>query len=257
MPTPEPPSGSTDRHDDADELVEFDLEPFELADPAPTPTGVTSCPKCGLLQRADAAICTRCAAAVSGATSDAARKAAIDASRPCRNCGYEMRGLPHARCPECGTGNPVGRRRDIVLDAEADARRQMRLALTIGGACAGVCLLLTLVGGGWRGPIGFVVFTALELPIIVGATFLLGQFAIDIDDPWPLTTARLFAVQMIGSIAFVALAIVCLPSAVLSALVVMVALSYLLDLEPTEAFILGATLMGVRVMLSLMLLFGV
>ena len=29
----------------------------------------------------------------------------------CASCGYSLRGLPHLRCPECGTENEPGRRR--------------------------------------------------------------------------------------------------------------------------------------------------
>jgi len=229
---------------------------IDFADPEPTSVGATTCPECGLIVRGDSEVCYRCSASILTAT-PADRKRALAQSRPCGKCGYEMRGLPHGKCPECGAVVPRGRARRQAINAAEEYRSELRRPLIIGCVVAVICLVWSALWLGWRGPVDFSIFSAINLGLAVGAAFVLSHFAIDLDDPWSLTTVRLFAAQTITDLSLLILATTCAPALFLAAIIYIIAIAMLTGLELVESFILGITIVGVRigVMIALFTIF--
>jgi len=75
--------------------------PIALADEAPIEGDPVPCPRCRRLIPAGRTLCMNCN--YDTAIGAAPRTPAMDVSRPCAKCGYDMKGLAlNAACPECG-----------------------------------------------------------------------------------------------------------------------------------------------------------
>lgn len=71
-----------------------DEEPIVQGDPVP-------CPRCRNPVPAGETFCRKCQ--YDSAIGAASRTPAMEVSRPCSKCGYDLKGLPpRSRCPECG-----------------------------------------------------------------------------------------------------------------------------------------------------------
>lgn len=128
--------------------IELDLG-SRRADPEPE----RRCPECSRPMKADARMCIGCGydtatgrvAAVEApiGASREERTKARRAGEPCVNCGYDLKGLPNARCPECGVVNSRFARARIQEKREL---RSMYLRPLL-GAVIGHAIALAIIGG--------------------------------------------------------------------------------------------------------------
>lgn len=108
---------------------ELDAEPEPLPPPPPIPTRKTPSPS-RLVKEDDSA------------------------DRPCRNCGYNLLGLPpEGNCPECGEPIGASRKTSLIRDANPHWARQVALgaklilAGVIGQYLAGFAIFVVAAGG--------------------------------------------------------------------------------------------------------------
>lgn len=135
---------------------ELDAEPEPLPPPPPIPTHKTPSPS-RVVQEDDSP------------------------ERPCRNCGYNLFGLPNeGKCPECGEPIAASRKTSLIRDANpvwsgrVSLGAKLILAGVIGRFAAGFLLAILGLGTGSAAPqiIGTLIGLAGAAVIVAGVWFL-------------------------------------------------------------------------------------
>jgi len=148
------------------------------------------CSSCGMVMHHDAVICMACG--MNSKTGLFLTGKPAPAGNACVQCGYDMRGLPSPRCPECGTINTRSQRlkhqpteqtiRDNYLRPAIYAALGLAISvpivgLSVGWSAVGPHLLHTL-GAVVAGVIAFaicaIIWLGLEAPIPVIAARMAG-----------------------------------------------------------------------------------
>jgi len=185
---------------------------FDLA-PSANAAKVAPCPNCGLPVNEKAAVCVSCGySKAHGRTlkeSDVPKSAdpPRGVRQQCKKCGYDLRGLKSAKCPECGTLNnrPTRRERDKETSVEVarETYRKPLIYLAIG--LIGMFLIRGLEqGGGPSHVLGYALGYAIQLPIGLAVYWVCCLIWIGFDAPVHLTVLRLAGiyalVDLIGTV---------------------------------------------------------
>ncbi|MFZ4574824.1 MAG: hypothetical protein ACOYN0_10535, partial [Phycisphaerales bacterium] len=100
---------------------------------APMPPGVAKCPACGKLP------------SVYTVASERDPTIAEPAPAPCMTCGYDLKGLPSLKCPECGTVNRRLSRSQILEQTSREVFvTEIRRPALMAGISVGLLTLLLL-----------------------------------------------------------------------------------------------------------------
>ncbi len=148
------------------------------------------CAHCGMILKDSAIICTSCG--MNSTTGLFLNGKPASAAHDCVKCGYDMRGLRTARCPECGTVNTRAMRlehvpreqelRDNYLRPAVYAALGLLVSVPVVGLRSGWPLvgphLLWVALGVLAGVIGYaicaVLWVGFEAPLHVGAARIVG-----------------------------------------------------------------------------------
>lgn len=185
-------------------------EGFDVFDIAPDPAApkVAPCPNCGKPVNEQAAVCVGCGYSKqlgrvlkpsdTPRTEDLPRGKRIE----CKKCGYDLRGLKTAKCPECGTINTNPSRRDRDRENSAAAAREAYLKPLIYFVVGflGVCLIqLTQFGPG--AVVLYGIGYAIQVPIGVAVFWVCCLVWIGFDAPIHLTALRLAGIYALVDLA--------------------------------------------------------
>jgi hypothetical protein len=167
----------------------------------------------------------------------------------CRNCGYDLAGLPEPVCPECGTRNP--RRSSRAHEYEEDSREvakwaYLRPAIMLGTGLVGITLFGLLAQGNPLYAAYALIQYAVEVPIVLGVYIACCALWIGFDMPLRLIALRLagiFAVvDLVGDI--VGLFPVAIVSWSITGILYIWMLSQELELEYQDALIIAVLSFG-------------
>lgn len=190
-------------------------EGFDIFDLAPDPQAPKAgpCPNCGRPVNEQAAVCVACgySKAHGRVLSESDIPKAADPPRgrrqTCKKCGYDIRGLKTAQCPECGTVNtrPSRRERDREDSARVarDSYLQPALMLLIGGiiSTALYAAFATHRGGDpAAGAISYLISLAITVPIGVLVFWFCCLIWIGFDAPIHLTALRLAGIYAVTDV---------------------------------------------------------
>jgi len=125
----------------------------------------------------------------------------------CSECGYDLSGLPTAKCPECGTNNikKFNLLEGVSQETERDAFRKPIIAVGVG---FGGSLLIAALAWQMPGVLAMVQLIVLLLPLalIVVSACLIAW--VGVDSTWGLTL-----LQITGAVGLTALAVTALSTA--------------------------------------------
>lgn len=218
--------------------------PLPKVHPADSPHS-SPCPACDRPLDTDSVICVNCGYDKrKGFTPGTGLGASAQKSGTltCNHCGYDLRGLKHRRCPECGKVPTAQHWRDWN---KALGRDVVRKAWLIPGAIFSFCVLSTIIAflltrnAALIPPFGAVMGVYVLSGLI--ANFILCAVWSGFDAPVSLTALRLGAVGSLY-IALQLLTAAVLPPSILLLIIPIMSATVLalvlLDLEPVEAFVL-------------------
>ena len=214
------------------------------------------CGHCGMVMHRDAVICTACG--MNSRTGLFLTGKPAPAMSVCVKCGYDLRGLPSPRCPECGTINTRAKSLKHVAPRQAFRENYLRPAVYIAlGVGVGA-------GAAWLSPAGSsddaVLFlkryTAGVVSCIVGY-FICAAIWVGLEAPPRVLAVRIAACWAIAQGAAVLFGLV--PMTIVLPYVIAVALLYLMfqDLFEHDAqdsalitLVCAACYIGARIALS-------
>lgn len=190
-------------------------EGFDVFDIAPDPNAprTAPCPNCGRPVNEQAALCVGCGYSKTHgrvlSESDVPKSADPPPGKrqSCKKCGYDLRGLKSATCPECGAINtrPSRRERDREDSARVarDSYLQPALMLLIGGiiATALYAAHASQIGNSPAGgAIGYLISLAVTVPIGVLVFWFCCLIWIGFDAPIHLTALRLAGIYAVTDV---------------------------------------------------------
>lgn len=235
---------------------------LQLEDAPPEPPAET-CPMCHRRKLPDHEQCVHCGFSprhglqksnVPGASTTSS------SALTCRQCGYDMTGLPSPRCPECGTVTRMQSRRALHDAIASDVLRETYLTpllmLVIGASVTSVILLMN---EGATEVLYYLASYLISVPVGVGVFLACCVIWIGFDAPIHLTALRLAGIYAVVDAASEVLGF--LPLGLLSyiflLLLYMALLSQLLEIEIVDAFLVavltGATRLAIGAVLYGML----
>ncbi len=155
------------------------------------------CPFCGSALAVGAVSCTACGKIPSVYEVAKERNPEIDrlSPQPCSSCGYDLRGLPTPKCPECGTLNSrAGRATDLEETSREIFRAELRRPIILGSVSLVMAIALLLAT---KGPIAagtFLLLYPVRVGIGAGAFVVCGLLGMGIDPPLWLICLRMAAI---------------------------------------------------------------
>jgi rubrerythrin len=110
----------------------------------------------------------------------------------CRECGYNMAGVPSLKCPECGHAN-LSPKDDSLKQTERDVKVAMYkrplVLMAIGWTISIIALVLS--GASWEKYVGLGVWWLLSIPLGVLTFWVSTLIFLEYDAPWHVTAMRL------------------------------------------------------------------
>lgn len=248
-PAPAPPVASPEQPD---------VLNFIPLEPGPSESG---CPNCGAPMSREAVICISCG--YSRALGRVARSSDVSAppegrarkgrGRRCRKCGYSMKGLKSAQCPECGLINAPPSREEQEKDEAKSVRRNAYLRPLLYFA-VGFGIVSVVVGGsgGVDAVLAYALTYAVQVPIGVGVFLACCYLWIGFDAPIHLTALRLAGIYALVDLADIIFAFIPIP--VLGWLIPLTIyiglLMELLEMDLQDAVIVGLLTFIVKVVIG-------
>ncbi len=232
-------------------------EGFDVFDLAPEPSSpkTSPCGNCGRPVSEQAVVCVGCGFSKQLGrvlTPDDAPKSE-DLPRgkriQCKKCGYDLRGLKTAKCPECGTMNAVPSRRERDREDSAkvarDAYLQPALMFIIGALISTItyAAYVSHMGGNPAvGAMGYLVYLGVSVPIGVIVYWTCCLVWIGFDAPIHLIALRLAGIYAVTDVGYGLFAFVPLPWWAENGVVGFIyigLLQHFLDMDLEDAVIVG------------------
>lgn len=167
----------------------------------------------------------------------------------CKECGYDLSGLPTAKCPECGTNNI---RKHDLLEGVSEETEQAAFRTPIIAIAVGFGVTFGVVGIAWgqAGLLASLILLALTLPVALVVVSLCLIIWIGVDSTWKLTLLQITgaaALSVLGVCVCAGLAAVfgfpsgmaIVPCMVIGFFCLIASLAWMLDLELTDAALTG------------------
>lgn len=219
-----------------------------------------TCPNCRILLARNAVICTACGLDTRTGHLLAGPQ---EKGRTCIQCGYSLRGLKSDRCPECGALNSTrGRKAHGEAKAARDTVREAYtkpLIMFAGGL--GVSIAAAMIGAGSANEgllaaAAYLLKYAIYVPTGVAVFLACCLFWMGFDAPIHLIALRLAAVYAVTDavgvfVAFIPLGIIQLGIMVI---VYVGLLQDLLELDLSDAILVGVITFAVRAIMFMFLL---
>ncbi len=255
--------------------LEDDAMPTYLLEDVPDPESQRRkpCPACARMMAHDQVVCLGCGYNASTGM-QAGTGVGADVNRggklKCVKCGYSLKGLRQAKCPECGAPQQY---RDIKDEMREESRRTTRneyikpfLHLVIGYTVASFALAIMIGRANGFDPsvflAGFLVEgaqLAFGVPIGVVVFFVCSAMWIGFDQAWYMVALRLAGIYAVSDAVYYGVGLVPIPWVPWAAMVITYVglLSSELDLEISDAVIVALITVVVKVVLAFTILANV
>jgi hypothetical protein len=217
-----------------------------------------ACSNCGRLL-GSAIVCTSCGFNTETGKLLSTVKAKAGKGRKCSKCGYSLAGLDSALCPECGTINVPKSRRDRDREDSSKVVRNeyikpvLMMAIGLGVSLA----IANSQGFGMEASIIYLIKYAIFVPFGVLGFFLCCMIWIGFDAPMHLTAMRLAGIYAVVDAVDATLELMPLPIVLITwlvpAVLYIILLSQILDLELVDAFLLALVTFFIRMGVFIMI----
>ncbi len=240
--------------------------PFLEEESATSRPAMVGCPNCARPLASDAVICMGCGfnratgrnvttamgegAAPGEPSAGRGRggRAGKAAGRKCKSCGYDLRGLSTAKCPECGTVNVKPTRQERDREDAARVRRNAWLHPII-MIVVGLTVISIMVGAAHGSAAVAGQLVAFGISVVLGLLVYLfcSVLWIGFDEPIPLTALRLTGVYALADIGYTAIGLLPIQVGIFmgfgfwtaATVIYVLLLSHIMELDLVDAIIVA------------------